>query len=391
MASETASWAERHGRPLRAHQRSHANERDPERPLRVGYLSSNFLGHCQSFFTLPLLEQHDRSKFTIFGYSAAPRIDAATARIRAQCDQWRDVSRLEPPAAAELIRADGIDVLVDLTMHMAVSQLRTFACKPAPVQLAWLAYPGTTGLPEIDYRLTDPHLDPPGAPHAEYSEASLTLADTFWCYNPLTSEPEISSLPALETGYIRFGCLNAFWKLNATTFEHWAALMSALPASRLTLLAPEGSARQGVQRIFTNCGVDAARIDFVPRRPRPEYLASYRSIDICLDSLPYNGHTTSLDAFWMGVPVLTVVGQTVVGRAGLCQAMNLGLPQLVAQGREEFVRAGVALATDLKALADLRATLRACMQASPLMDAPRFARSFEHALREAWRAWCRSP
>jgi predicted O-linked N-acetylglucosamine transferase (SPINDLY family) len=272
-------------------------------------------------------------------------------------------------------------------MHMATTQLRIFACKPAPVQIAWLAYPGTTGLPSIDYRITDRYLDPPDRPSDPYSEESLVLPDTFWCYQPGVELP-VTDLPARSKGYVTFGCLNSFWKLNDATLRLWATVLERVPGSRFLLLAPEGNARRHVLETLERAGIARARVEFAARRPRAEYLQLYHRIDICLDALPYNGHTTSLDAFWMGVPVLTLVGQTVVGRAGLCQAMNLGLPQLISLTPEAFAESAVNLAGDLVALAELRAGLRKRMENSPLMDAQAFARNLEAKYRESWQRWC---
>jgi protein O-GlcNAc transferase len=385
---EARAWNDRHAAPLLAHVRAHANIADPERRLRVGYVSSNFNDHCQALFTLPLLGQHDRRAFELVAYSNTTKRDRVTSQLRAHFDQWHDITDLDAVAAAEQIRAHGVDILVDLTMHMAISQLRIFACKPAPVQIAWLAYPGTTGLSTMDYRVTDRHLDPPEAPTPAYSEASLTLQDTFWCYAPGQRTPDVSELPARANGYVTFGCLNSFWKLNESTLQRWARVLLQVERSRLLLLAPDGQARARLLETLGGFGVAAERVELVSRRPRLEYLALYGRIDVCLDTLPYNGHTTSLDALWMGVPVVSRVGETVVGRAGLCQARNLDLLELVAHTDEEFVSAAARLVGDLERLAQLRSSLRRRLDSSPLMDAKRFAQQLEGSYREAWRRWC---
>lgn len=387
LLDEARRWAERHAQPLRRSVRDHDNERAPERRLRIGYVSSNFNRHCQALFTLPLLEHHDRRSFELFAYASQLRSDEVTTELVRQFDHWHDISRLTPAAAADLIRGHRIDILVDLTMHMSVTQLLIFAQKPAPIQIAWLAYPGTTGLSSMDYRVTDRHLDPPDQLAQPYAEQSLVMPDTFWCYRA-GDAPEVAPLPALGRGYVTFGSLNSFWKLNTATLLLWARVLAELPNSRLLLLAPPGSARARVGATFASAGVAAERLQFADRRPRSDYLKLYREIDVCLDTLPYNGHTTSLDAFYMGVPVVSLVGDTVVGRAGLCHARNLGLPELVADTPDSFVEAAHRLATDLPALAQLRAELRERLQKSPLMDAPRFAANLEAKYREAWRQWC---
>ena len=353
----------------------------PRRPsprLRIGYVSPDFREHCQALFTLPLFASHDHQACEIFAYASVRRPDAITGRLRALCDTWRDCAGLSDADVAGLVRADGIDVLVDLTMHMANGRPLLFARKPAPVQVAWLAYPGTTGLSAtMDYRLTDPFLDPPGEHIDPYAETSIRLPHTFWCYDPLTEGPEPGPLPALTQGHVTFGCLNNFCKVNPGVLALWNRVLEAVPGSRLRLMAHPGEHRRWV--LDQMHAPD--RIDFTPFLPRPEYLEQYRSLDLCLDTTPYNGHTTSLDAFWMGVPVVTRVGRTVVGRAGWSQLNNLGLPELAAWDDATFVRTAAALATDLPRLAGLRAGLRARMAASPLMDASGFARSLEAAYR----------
>ncbi|WP_321813879.1 MULTISPECIES: hypothetical protein [unclassified Paraburkholderia] len=291
------------------------------------------------------------------------------------------------------MREDGIDILVDLTMHMASARRRLFAMRPAPVQVAWLAYPGTTGSPAIDWRLTDARLDPLDDPRvdAQYTERSLRLPDTFWCYAPLDEADrnmQIGALPALEAGHITFGCLNNPCKLTDATLALWSCVLAALPDARLILLAPEGSLRERLTKRLAAHGIDLARVRFVGYQKRADYLRTYAQIDIGLETVPYNGHTTSLDAFWMGVSVPTRAGRVAASRAGLSLLANLGLPELSAHDDASYVRIVTALAADLPRLAALRAGLRERMLASALMDGPRFARAMESAFRHMWHAWC---
>lgn len=389
VAREAVTWGERHAGTASLDRRPHANNRDPERRLRVGYTSPDFRNHCQALFFIPLLEHRDRSVIEVTCYSWVRRPDDVTDRIRGLSDRFRDVTNLSDREAAELIRADEIDVLVDLTMHMGDNRLPIFASKPAPVQVAWLAYPGTTGLDAMDYRITDVFLDPPEIDVGGwYSEQSVRLPDSFWCYDPLTRVPEVNALPAMRDGRVTFGCLNNFSKTNAGVFALWARVLNAVEGSRLLLLARTGEPRTRVREVFAEAGVAAERIDFVDVQPRAEYLATYHEIDVCLDTFPVNGHTTSLDSFWMGVPVVTLVGPTVLGRAGLCYAKNLGLDGLVATTPDEYVGIAVALARDRPRLAGLRGEVRKRMESSPLMDGPRFARNMESAYRTIWRNWC---
>jgi len=388
MLAEARAWNARHARPLAVRAAPHQNDRSPERRLRIGYVSPDFQTHVQSLFTIPLLQNHDHQQFEIFCYSSADTPSNLTERIRGYADVFREVGAADDAALSEVIRQDRIDILVDLTMHMSGSRLLTFARRPAPVQLCWLAYPGTTGLETMDYRLSDPFLDPPDSNTEVYSEETIRLPDSFWCYDPLTDLPDVSSLPALASGTITFGCLNHFRKVNDGVLRLWTKLLAALPESRLMLLAPGGTARDRVRSIFEQGGVKLDRLEFVERCGRLEYLRKYRELDLCLDTFPSNGHTTSLDALWMGVPTVTLAGETAVGRAGVCQAMNLALPELVTRTPEQYVRVASSLAADLERLAELRRTLRGRLQQSPLMDGPRFARNLESVYRAIWRRFC---
>jgi protein O-GlcNAc transferase len=389
IRKEAREWNRRHAEPLAGAGVRHGNDPSPERRLRVGYVSPDFRGHCQAFFSIPLLSHHDHTQVEVFCYSSVINPDEVTDRIRGLADQWRDMGGMDDAAAAARIREDRVDILVDLTMHMAGGRMRLFARKPAPLQVCWLAYPGTTGLSAMDYRVTDPFLDPPERGTGLYAERSLHLPETFWCYDPLASEPAVGPLRALEQGRITFGRLNNFAKVNPAVIELWARVLREVPHSRLLLLAPRGSSRTRTAEAFARAQVDPARIEFVEYRLRDEYLATYQDIDVCLDTFPSNGHTTSLDALWMGVPVVTLVGHTIVGRAGLCQAKNLGLPELVATTPDEYVRIAADLCADLPRLGGLRKGLRGRMEGSPLMDGRRFANHLESAYRRIWREWCR--
>ena len=390
LRAELRRWREKFADPLKAEIRPQANDRSPERRLRVGYVSPDFRDHCQSLFTIPLLAHHDHTALEIFCYAGVARPDAATGRIAGYADLWRDVRPLDDAALCALIRADRIDILVDLTMHMAGGRPLVFARKPAPIQITWLAYPGSTGISAIDYRLTDPYLDPPNEDVDEmYVEKSIRLPATFWCYDPLENPPPaVGPLPALTRGHVTFGSLNECFKVNEGVLKLWARVLAGVAGSRLVLLADEGSHRERTLGVLEGLGVSRQRVSFFAKRPRGRYLELYHQIDIGLDTLPYNGHTTSLDSYFMGVPVVTLVGNTVVGRAGLSQLTNLGLPELIARTPDEYVRIARQLASNLERLAGLRAALRGRMRASPLMDAAAFARGIEAAYRQMWRHWC---
>jgi len=388
LLNEARAFNRAYAEPLQARVVPHDNEPKPERQLRIGYVSSHFYNHCQAFFTTPVFQNYDRNQFKTYAYASVENPDATTERLRASIDVWRDVSRLDEAQLAAAVRKDRIDILVDLAMHMGSNKLKVFAEQPAPVQFCWLAYPGTTGLTSIGYRITDRYLDPPELGDGPYSERSVVLPDTFWCYDPLTSEVDAGPLPALANGFVTFGCLNHFRKINDGILKLWAEVLNAVQNSRLVLLAPAGEARSRICQQFESQGVDRDRIDFVSRRPRLEYLRLYQKIDICLDTHPCGGHTTSLDAFWMGVPVVSLSGPLLVGRAAITFAANLELDELVLQTASDLVNRAKNLAADLSRLQQLRCELRTKMQSSPLMDGPRFVRNLEAAYRAAWRIWC---
>jgi protein O-GlcNAc transferase len=390
VLDECLRWAAYHETPLHAARRAHTNDRKAGRRLRIGYVGADFRDHCQSLFTVPLFSHHDHQQFEIYCYASVARPDHLTRRLAAYADVWRDVRELDDEHLAQQIRADGIDVLVDLTMHMADGRPLLFARKPAPVQVAWLAYPGTTGIEAIDYRLTDPRLDPPDprSNDVHYSERSLHLPDSFWCYDPLTDQPAVNALPALTADHLTLGCLNNPCKLTDRTLGMWGAVLREVAHARLLLMAPAGHAHQSLVQRIERQGIDMQRVTFAPFQPRADYLRTYHQIDLGLDTFPYNGHTTSLDSLWMGVPVVTRVGETAVGRGGLSQLFNLGISELAAHSDDAFVRIAVELAADLPRLAALRQNLRPRMEQSPLMDGARFAGQVEAAYRQVWGVWC---
>jgi predicted O-linked N-acetylglucosamine transferase (SPINDLY family) len=383
---EARQWDERHCKPLRHLIQPHKNSRDADRPLRIGYVSEDYFERAPApFFLLPLFRHHDQRRFMLFCYDQQATSDKMTQQMQDQIPHWRKIAKLTDAQVAALVREDQIDILVDLKLHTNGNRLMVFARKPAPVQMTWLGYPGTTGMATMDYRLTDPYLDPPGETDASYAEKSIWLPDTYWVYDPLCDEPAANAPPCLEKGFVTFGCLNNFSKVNDGLLSLWAKVLNGNPSSRLLLLTPEGSARRWT---LDRLGVGPERVEFVPTQSRSEYLHTYDRIDIVLDTLPYNGHTTSLDALWMGVPVVSLSGSTAVGRVGRSSLHNLGLADLVANDPDQYVRLAVDLAGDLAKLSELRQTLRDRMEASPLMDAPRFARNVEAAYRQMWRNWC---
>ena len=385
IAQELSCWNRQHAEPLKQFIKPHANDRNPDRRLRIGYVSPDFFRQSEAYFVVPLMEAHDHAHFEIHCYTSVLRPDEITQRLGRCADVWHDVRSLCDPDLAEQIRRDGIDILVDLTMHMAGNRLLVFARKPAPLQFTWLAYPGSTGLRSIDYRLTDAYLDPPGLFDDCYSETSIRLAECWCCYDPLI---QLECRSTRRAGPVCFGSLNNPCKLNPATLQLWARIMKAVADSRLLLLVESPEQRARISRLFEQAGIAPHRVQFTPRLPRADYLRLYDQIDIGLDTLPYNGITTTCDALWMGVPVISLCGRTAAGRAGLSILTTVGLQELVADSEEMYVRIASELAKDIPRLSQLRSTLRQRMQQSPLMDASRFARNVEAAYRRMWRTWC---
>lgn len=385
---EQSRWYEQHARHLAESLRPHDNDRSPDRRLRIGYVSPDLREHVVGRFVLPLLESHDHERFEIFCYASVRLPDAMTARCRDHADAWRDVATLSDEQLADTIRHDQIDILVDLAMHTAGNRLLTFARKPAPVQVTYLAYAGATGLRTIDYRLTDPHLDPPESREKASFEEPLWLPETYWCYRAPPEAPAVGPLPALSAGHVTLGCLNGFGKVSAPALEAFASLLLAIPTAKLLLHAGEGSHRDRVRELFANRGISPDRLSFAGRMSKEAYFRLYNEIDIALDPFPYGGGTTTCDALWMGVPVVSLAGETSVSRAGLSILSNVGLPELVATDCAGYIEAARRLADDLPQLEHLRATLRDRMRVSPLCDAPRFTRHLEAAYRDIWRRWC---
>jgi len=381
-------WNRNFAEPLRSSLRPHTNSRDPQRRLRIGYVSPDFRIHAELLFLAPLFDEHDHAQFAIHCYSSVAAPDAGTEYLRARADVWHDVRHLSDEELATEIRAAQIDILVDLSMHTVGNRLPLFARKPAPIQVSWLAYPGTTGLNTIDYRITDRYLDPSADLDSTSAEKPILLPDCWCCYHPFTDETSVNPLPALSAGHITFGCFNNFSKFNEETLARFSRVLHAVENSHLVLLAPEGSTQRHLSARFAHYGIAGHRIEFAGTGSRGDYLRRYHRIDIALDTLPSNGMATTCETLRMGVPVISLVGATSVGRAGLGLLSTIGLPEFATRTPDEFVSAATQLAADLPRLAGLRATMRSRLESSPLMDAPRFARHLEAAYREMWRHWC---
>ncbi len=366
--------------------------RGETRRLRVGYLSPDFRAHSVAWFLDPIVASHDAREVEVFGYADVARPDATTARFAAQVHVWRPVHGLDDAAVAALIARDRIDVLVELAGHTERSRLGVMARRPAPVQVTYLGYPCTTGLAAIDYRIVDAHTDPPGS-EALSTETLVRPAPAFLVYAPPYDAPGVTPLPALRAGYVTFGSFNATSKLNDDVLATWAALLARVPDARLLLKGlpfADAAVCARFRNSFATRGVAPERVLLRPfAQGREAHLATYGEVDVALDTFPYNGTTTTCEALWMGVPVVTLAGDAHAGRVGVSLLSRLGRPAWIAGTREAYVETAVALASDLARLADERATLRDAVRASGLTDGPAFTRALERFYREAWRGFCR--
>ena len=384
------AWARGHTDSLAPVDLSYPNVRQRNRRVRVGYVSADFHSHPVGRFLLPLLAHHSHQEFEIVCYSSVHNPDDFTRRCRKHSDVWREVRLLSDEQLAEQIRADQIDILVDLSMHTGSNRLRVFARKPAPIQVTYLAYCGTTGLSTMDYRLTDPYLDPPDQDRPFYTEESIWLPENYWCYEPPYHALEAKQVLAREADTVRFGSLNNFSKVGPQVVSTWCKILQAVPGSTLLLHTHQGSHRNRVYRALAEHGLSGDRVEFIEFLAGVEYFELYNSFDIALDPFPYGGGTTTCDALWMGVPVVSLAGTAGISRGGFSLLANVGLQNLVAFDRDAYVQIAVNLANDRPGLQELRRTLRARMQASPLMNAPRFAMNVEQAYRTMWQSWCDS-
>ncbi len=386
------AWSQAHESRLAAACEPHANSRDPDKVLRIGYLSPDFRTHSVVYFFEPLLAHHDASQVQAVCYADGGERDATSERLSALAPRWREVGALDDASLARMIREDGIDILVDLAGHTAANRMGVFARKPAPLQVTWLGYPNTTGLDAMDYRITDAWADPPGMTEHLHSEALLRLPCGFVCYRPpLESEP-VAPPPLASRGYPVFGSFNHATKINARVARVWAGLMHEVPDARLLLKSSQlrdRVARERIAGLFSAQGIAVRRLEFLGWTPSTrEHLALYAEIDLALDTFPYNGTTTTCEALWMGVPVLTLAGRVHAARVGVSLLERIGHPELVALDTDAFIAQGAALVRDAERLGALRGALRGELQRSTLGDAVTFARAFEHALRGIWTGWC---
>jgi protein O-GlcNAc transferase len=370
----------------------HGNAPEPSRRLRIGLVSGDFGDHPVGYFIEHVVANIDPNKLELFAYETYKRKGALNERLHRVIPHWHDAApgRLPDAAFARLIREDGIDILIDLAGHTAHNRLPVFAWKPAPVQVTWLGYFATTGLVAMDYILADRWVLP-SKEEKRFIESPWYLPDSYYCFTPPNVRVDVGTLPTLKNGHITFGCFNNLAKVNDRVIACWARVLESTPDSRLFLKTKalgDVSVAAGYRERFARHGIEPERLHLEGASPRDEYLAAYNAVDIALDPFPFPGGTTSVEGLWMGVPVLTLEGDCFIGHQGETILNNVGLPEWIAADEDDYVAKATAFATDVQKLAVLRSDLRERLLASPLCDAPRFARNLENALRGMWQKWC---
>jgi predicted O-linked N-acetylglucosamine transferase (SPINDLY family) len=368
-----------------------SNSRDPERRLRIGLLSPDLQDHSVAYFVQPMLAGRDRAAFEYYVYSTAPRADTMTGSIRALTDAWRDVPRASDQQLVQQIRSDGVDILIELSGQTQGNKLSALRMRAAPVQVSYIGYPNTTGVPNIDDRVVDSLTDP-GAADAFATETLLRLDPCFLCYTPSPAAPSPSPPPFVSAGHVTFGSFNSIKKLTPSTIELWCRLLREVEHSRLIIKSGGLSsqhAQDHLRGLIRSHDIDDGRFELHDRiDSKAEHLAAYSQLDLALDTFPYHGTTTTCEALWQGVPVVSLVGDRHASRVGLSLLSAVGLADLATSTPDDFVRVAAALARDPSRLAELRRTLRPNMQRSPLCDAAAFVTRFEALLRRMWRDHC---
>jgi len=389
--AEHLRWAQQYAVPLQKHARRHSNDPVSGRRLRIGYVSPDFCRHSVASFIEPVLAAHDREVVEVYGYANVARPDAMTARLRGLADHWRDISGMNDLRAADLIREDRIDILVDLAGHTAGNRLLLFARKPAPVQATYLGYLNTTGMAAMDYRLTDTWADPQGEGDRWHTETLVRLPNGLLCFGEPIDCPPVAESPAVSSGRVTFGCFNNSAKITPEVIALWCEILRSVPDSHLLLKSKQladAATQRHYRELFLQHGVEPERVEMAGNSKWQEYLESYHRIDIALDPFPYAGGTITCHALWMGVPVITFAGLMGFGRTGVSILSSIGLSELIADTRGTYLAKAAALSADVAYLQQLRAGMRDRMRNSPLMDSARWVVSLEDCYRRMWSRWC---
>lgn len=387
---EHFAWGALQARGYIAPNFQHTN-RSSNRKLRIGYVTPDLRCHSVVYFIEPLLLHHDRSQFEIFCYLELGVVDDMTKRLLEFAGTVKNTSDVSNEQVAAMIRKDKIDILVDLAGHTNQNRLLVFAQKPAPIQMTYLGYPNTTGLPMIGYRLTDALVDPPGMTEHLHTEELVRLENGFLCFTPPAESPQITPLPSIQKGYITFGSFNTLAKITAEILEIWAQILLRVPDSRLLIKNAQLTDVTLQRRLHTQLvqlGVDSERVDFIGRTSKEEHMAAFSRVDIALDTFPYHGTTTTCDTLWMGVPVITLAGESHVSRVGVSLLTRIGLSELIADAKEGYIENAVRLANSGKKLSHLRQNLRVMFEDSGLCDGLSFTQNVESAYRRLWQEWC---
>jgi predicted O-linked N-acetylglucosamine transferase (SPINDLY family) len=379
-------FGEQYEAPLKSRWPMHTNSREPDKRLKIGYVSGDFRQHAVAYFIEPVLANHDKTQVEVFCYANSRMQDAVTDRLKAVADHWQPCAGMSDDELAQRIQADGIDILVDLSGHTAHNRLLTFARKPAPIQITYLGYPGGSGLSAMDYRLTDRYTE--SGDDQYYTEKLLRLPGSVWCYRPADNMPDVTPLPALANGCLTFGSFNNCNKIGDACIPLWAALLRSLPTARLLMATvPKGEMRLRLTRQFEEFGVASERLAFYGKLPAQEFQRKLQEVDITLDPFPVNGATTTCESLWLGVPVLTLVGGRFLSRAGLSILSAAGLAEFAAATQEEYIQVATKFANDLPRLAEIRAGMRERLKGTPLLDQQGFTRNLEGIYREVWRRY----
>ena len=388
LRREHFAFGEKWETPLRERWQPHPNTPDPARKVRVGFVSADLRHHAVTRFVesiFGMLRHSEQLEFYV--YSNSLEEDAVTERLRIYMPNWRSIAGVSDEDAEAMVRADAIDILIDLSGHSASNRLPLFACKPAPIQCSWIGYAGTTGLKAVDYYISDQFHLPEGRYDDQFTEqmVRLPLGAPFL---PPDSAPDVNPLPALANGYITFGSFHRASKISRPTVALWASLLRGVPDSKLLLGGQSGGSETGLLAWFAEEGIERERILVRPRVPTYEYMAQHHEVDICLSPFPYSGSTTICYALWMGIPTLVTIGPTNPSHAAVCYLAHLGLSSFLANDDISFVALGNFLRENTATLSALRGSMRDRFTNSVVGYPGVAAAGLEHALRRMWQRWC---
>ena len=389
IAAASRKFGERYA-PVDKQYQTFPNDRNPARRLRIGYVSGDFHAHPVHVYIEPVLASHDKQAVEVFCYHNGVKNDEVTARLKSHADHWRSIQAMSDDDVCELIRNDAIDILIDLSGHTASHRLLVFGRKPSPIQATWIGYFNTTGIAAMDYIITDRYLLPPEEEYL-YTEKPLRLPSNGACYKLPKFACDVTPLPALTNGFVTFGCFTARAKVTPEVLELWVDILKRIPTSRLVLKNKsfdESSIQDEQRAFFTTRGIAAERLRFEGQTAMIDYMRAYNAIDMCLDPFPYNAATTTLDALWMGVPMITLKGDRLVAHIGESMLAAVGLHEFVAGTKEEYIEKAIYYAEQLERLQNIRRTLRPTLEATPMTNPKEFTQGLETALRMAWKQWC---